>query len=134
MLTGGSVRSWRDQVYAAPMSPAVRWFALTVLSPRCRADGLVVTGGAGRLIDDWCQLGPRRSCSARLAGRMIAALIRAGLLERADPPAPGRPASYRIRLLHVVQLVTPRPRGAAPARLHAMFMKEQKDYHGTGPP
>ena len=134
MITGGSVQSWRDQVYAAPLPPAVRWFALAVLAPRCGADGIVRTGGAARLTEAWRRAGPRGSCSARLAGRMIEALTRAGLLELAAHSAPGRAASYRIRLVHAIRWAWPRPRGLATPRIHRLFMKEQTAIHEMVPP
>jgi hypothetical protein len=125
---------WRGILDRAGVTGSARVFAATVLAPMMSGAGRIRPGGRAELVRRYAEQRGRAGYTGRRIQQLLAELVRAGVLERDQRPAPGRPASYAA-LLPGTDLPRPmlvRPRGIAPRRLLAAFSRERDG--SRGPP
>ena len=118
---------WRDAVTAAQLTPCARRFADKVLAPLRTRSGRFLAVGIDTLCARYAESRGRPSITRRRVLQLLAELVEAGVLERAQRPAPGRPARYRALAAELLRTLVIRPRGRAPRRLYARFVSEMTD-------
>lgn len=116
---------WRVILDAARITGSARIFAVCVLAPLMARSGRIRPTRQPELIARYASERGRPSYTPRRVLQLLAELTRAGVLTRDGRPAPGLPV-YRA-LFPGTDLPRPmlvRPRGIAPRRIHAQFVRE----------
>jgi hypothetical protein len=123
---------WRGILDHAHVTGSARVFAASVLAPMMSGAGRIRPGGLAELVRRYAEQRGRPGYTRRRIQQLLTELVRAGVLEYGQRPAPGRPASYTA-LVPGTDLPRPmlvRPRGIAPKRLLAAFSRERDEPRG----